>query len=867
MKPSDAAVLNRWLRERNAEAFAQIVQRHARGVYATCCRMLHDAAEAEDITQECFEALATVDRARAPRLLGPWLHGVATRRCLTRQRSESRRKARELVYANAASEPPDPGWAEIYPYIDEAVAALPEELSVPLVAHFFNGQSHTEIARAMGIPRRTIGNRIHKGLELIAVALNKRGIALPAAALAPLLGAGLAEAAEVPATLNASLARLSLAQAAHTPRNSFISAKTLLVGAVLTATVISIVVMLNYVYPSVASAPMQVATRVARPEAPVQAHIDNDARVRKLVGPATAPALARQTDKIDVDDQQATLRFTEYARIQGWIRATKSEAPIADVDVRLRVSAKDAPTEAPAVYSAVSDELGFFAIENISTEGHGTVTAHHPNYLQSEPPELGIAAKGDETVVVPMQPATTVAGRLFDRNGAPVVDGTLSVQELESDHMSTFSPFLSNESKTDEAGRFELLVTLVAGDDALMGIEAVSVTHGKTTFRDTPLRNEGELELRYPQPTSLFGKILRPDETAAAGLTIELRAAHGRDNLESTTDESGRFRFNDLQPALDYAITLLEAGTPLVAALPVDGLIPGAENQWNYTLSAPAVVTGVVRGEVYKRPLANVAVVCIDNQDWSHGVSQYETRTDETGRYRFAISSGAQEIHIAATHAPNQIASHDGEPIRLTPGREVTVNLSLVEPWSMEFRVLDSNRHPLGDVGVRISERIAHVTTNGGLPMTDDNGVVKTNSLTAGSEVRVRFAKRGYAEFEAGPYTGSPGEHLRPEVVLLHAECGMMAVLTDKEGAALTDTNVEITFSHDDNVTLLQSATNSWGEMMVPGNIPATTGILEITASDVSKSPTQTLLYRSTNVQFSPGVILDFGTLAMASTE
>ena len=61
MKPTDSYLLQQWAVERDAGAFTIIVSRHGGMVFGTCRRILRDAAEAEDATQECFSTLARVD--------------------------------------------------------------------------------------------------------------------------------------------------------------------------------------------------------------------------------------------------------------------------------------------------------------------------------------------------------------------------------------------------------------------------------------------------------------------------------------------------------------------------------------------------------------------------------------------------------------------------------------------------------------------------------------------------------------------------------------------------------------------------------------------------------------------------------------
>ena len=104
---TDTALLDKWVRERDAEAFRQLASRYSALVYATCVRVLRDPIEAEDAAQECFEALARTDRAVGP-YLGAWLHRVATNRCRDRIKTEVRRRARENLHAVAHTAEPDP---------------------------------------------------------------------------------------------------------------------------------------------------------------------------------------------------------------------------------------------------------------------------------------------------------------------------------------------------------------------------------------------------------------------------------------------------------------------------------------------------------------------------------------------------------------------------------------------------------------------------------------------------------------------------------------------------------------------------------------------------------------------------------------
>jgi len=180
-------------------------------VYTTCKRILCNDTDAEDVTQECFEILARCERVPDTPRVGPWLHTVATNRSLQYLRSKRRRRGREARFAAGQSKQTATEWRDIYEYIDEAVAGLPQELRVPVVAHFIEGRSHAAIGRELGLSRRAVSYRISKGVERIAGTLKERGIRIASSVLAAVLGANLAEAAPISSGLASSLGKLTLA--------------------------------------------------------------------------------------------------------------------------------------------------------------------------------------------------------------------------------------------------------------------------------------------------------------------------------------------------------------------------------------------------------------------------------------------------------------------------------------------------------------------------------------------------------------------------------------------------------------------------------------------------------------------------------
>ena len=73
MNTDDGMLLRRWASDRDADAFVQVAMRHARMVYTVALRVLGNAQDAEDVTQECFETLANTTKLprRTRRYQGP----------------------------------------------------------------------------------------------------------------------------------------------------------------------------------------------------------------------------------------------------------------------------------------------------------------------------------------------------------------------------------------------------------------------------------------------------------------------------------------------------------------------------------------------------------------------------------------------------------------------------------------------------------------------------------------------------------------------------------------------------------------------------------------------------------------------------
>ena len=127
-------------------------------------RILGDQAEAQDVAQEVFAALARRPHALDP-VVPAWLHATAVRRALDAARSRHRRSAREERAAR-----PDPGWrddeadpleiivrAERVSAIRAIMRRLKERDAALLAMRYGGDLSYREIAAALALPPEHVG--------------------------------------------------------------------------------------------------------------------------------------------------------------------------------------------------------------------------------------------------------------------------------------------------------------------------------------------------------------------------------------------------------------------------------------------------------------------------------------------------------------------------------------------------------------------------------------------------------------------------------------------------------------------------------------------------------------------------------------
>ena len=210
-RPTDADLLDRFVRGRDEAAFELLLWRHAGLVLAVCRRIVPDEHLAEDAFQATFLILARkAGSVRRGVCLAGWLHRVARRvavRAAVRHAARSRQES--PLAADPQGRPPTGGDTELAAALDHEVNRLEDRYRLPVVLCYLQGQSTEDAARLLGIPRGTVLSRLATARKKLADRLIRRGLA-PDIALPLTAGAVLTVADDLVArTLRSALAFVS----------------------------------------------------------------------------------------------------------------------------------------------------------------------------------------------------------------------------------------------------------------------------------------------------------------------------------------------------------------------------------------------------------------------------------------------------------------------------------------------------------------------------------------------------------------------------------------------------------------------------------------------------------------------------------
>jgi len=171
--------------EGDQDAFAELVYTFQDAVYNLCYRMLGNAAEAEDATQEAFlRAFTNLNRYDHDRSFKTWVMSIASNHCIDRIRKRRMQfvSIDEPIPAtlSLASDDPQPERAtemsEQSQRIQALLETLDEDYRLAVVLRYWYDYSYAEIAVTMETTESAIKSRLFRARQMLAARITSNDV-------------------------------------------------------------------------------------------------------------------------------------------------------------------------------------------------------------------------------------------------------------------------------------------------------------------------------------------------------------------------------------------------------------------------------------------------------------------------------------------------------------------------------------------------------------------------------------------------------------------------------------------------------------------------------------------------------------------
>lgn len=191
LAPRELALVER-LRAGEMEAFSELVNEYQPLVYSVTLRIVREAEEARDVTQETFlKIFRHFNHFRGDASLKTWVCRIAVNQALNSQRWWKRRRREEMrsldeplddermsLGATLASHSDSPEAEAIarerQSQLERALGGLKKDFRIAVALRDIEGMSYEEIASILEISVGTVKSRIARGREMLRASLSRR---------------------------------------------------------------------------------------------------------------------------------------------------------------------------------------------------------------------------------------------------------------------------------------------------------------------------------------------------------------------------------------------------------------------------------------------------------------------------------------------------------------------------------------------------------------------------------------------------------------------------------------------------------------------------------------------------------------------
>lgn len=398
-------------------------------------------------------------------------------------------------------------------------------------------------------------------------------------------------------------------------------------------------------------------------------------------------------------------------------------------------------------------------------------------------------------------------------------------------------------------GQYTFVAQREGFQDDVRTFNVLSGTNSRLDFRIASLTAQGAV---------LQGTVLRRGTTSpVSGALVQLTGGAGFPSVNTTTDSSGFYRFNNL-PAGRVRIVVSREG--FANASRQVTLTEGRVRQENFNLQLRTAELARLNGVITDQSgnaIRNARVTLLDGA--SAGLSD---TTDNRGRYNIPrILPDVYRVSVSA--AGFVTATQPG--IVLLPREVETLNVTLTALGEANARinglVVDILGNPI--IGARVAVTAGPIT--GQFDITDATGAYELTSLVPGN-YRLTVSATGFIT-ESRTVNLAGGANLRIDFVLEENIVGgngaISGAVTDGNGEPIANVTVRTT---EGPVVGVSATTDSQGDYSLPDLPEGTYAVTFTRAGFTSRTVTGVEVFRNQTTPLDVTLAADAGTAVLTGT-
>lgn len=152
----------------HGERVSSLYRKYGGAIFSRCRRLLKDDTLAEDATQEVFvRVFRHIESAPDDAAALAWIYRISTNYCLNQLRDRGRQAeptAPEELPELVGGEIPEEVWLNS-DTASRLITRAPEKLQEVAVLYYLDGLEQEQVAKTLGISRRTVINRLQEFVE------------------------------------------------------------------------------------------------------------------------------------------------------------------------------------------------------------------------------------------------------------------------------------------------------------------------------------------------------------------------------------------------------------------------------------------------------------------------------------------------------------------------------------------------------------------------------------------------------------------------------------------------------------------------------------------------------------------------------